>query len=335
MPKAADEAYLARAVELARKGEGHTRPNPPVGAVVVKAGRIIGEGYHRRAGSDHAEVAAIKNARRRGFDTAGASIYVTLEPCSRPGRVGACTDAIAAAGIKRVVFAVGDPNPVNRARARRVLAKAGVECIRRPFRPAEEIIRPFAKHVKTGLPFVTVKLAMSLDGKICDDAGQARWISSERSRAITSLMRRRVDAIMVGARTVRLDDPRLLPYSGRNDDLVRVVVTRSGKLPPSSRVFTDGRNETRVLRPSGKGGLRRALAELGKDGIMWVLCEGGLELARSLAEEGLVDEWVSVMAPSVIGSRPIGEKALFRLSEAPLGVMPAGDIIARYVCLRD
>ena len=125
------EDFLSRAIELAMRGLGHTRPNPPVGAVIVKGGKIVGEGWHRKAGGDHAEVAAIKDARRRGAKSlSGATIYVTLEPCSRPGRVGACTDAIAASGISKVVYAATDPNPKNRGKAARALAKAGVECVR-------------------------------------------------------------------------------------------------------------------------------------------------------------------------------------------------------------
>ena len=129
MLKASDIGFFWHAIALAEKGEGHTRPNPPVGAVIVRGGKIIGEGWHRRAGGDHAEVAAIKDAAKRGESISGATIYVTLEPCSKPGRVGACTDAIIASGIGRVVYAISDPNPTNRGRARRVLAKAGVECV--------------------------------------------------------------------------------------------------------------------------------------------------------------------------------------------------------------
>jgi diaminohydroxyphosphoribosylaminopyrimidine deaminase/5-amino-6-(5-phosphoribosylamino)uracil reductase len=299
---------MLRALELAAKGLGHTRPNPPVGAVVVKSGRIVGEGWHKKAGGDHAEVAAIKNARRSGASTKGATVYVTLEPCSRPGRVGACTDAIVAAGISKVVYAAQDPNPTNRGRARRVLAKAGVECEvlrdRAIVAKAEDIIRPFAKHVTTGLPFVTVKIAMSLDGRICDDWGDAKWISSDSARRFTSgRLRETVDAIMVGAETVRRDDPSLLSHGRRNDDLVRVVVSRSGRLPEKARIFTDGApNETLVFDDA-----KKAIGELGRRGITHVLCEGGLKLAVSLAESGLVDEWMTVLAPKVVGTRRIGE----------------------------
>lgn len=326
MRKAADEKFLLRAVELARKGEGHTRPNPPVGAVVVKNGRIVGEGWHRRCGADHAEAAALKDARRRGTDPAGCELYVTLEPCSRPGRVGACTDAIAAARIRRVVYACGDPNPVNRGRAARILRKAGIVCERHPLYEAERILRPFAKHVTTGLPFVTVKIAMSLDGRICDLNGDAKWISGAATRRLTGKLRERADAIMVGGETVRRDDPSLLSHGRRNDDLVRVVVSASGDLPKTAQVFTDGKNPTLVM--DGADGLENMLKELGRRGIMWVLCEGGLTLARALADEGLVDEWITVLSPSVIGNRPVGERGLFR----PVGGLTVcgDDVVAGY-----
>ena len=340
----ADTGFLMRALQLAERGEGHTRPNPPVGAVIVKCGKIIGEGWHKRCGGDHAEVAAIKNALKRTRRSAslpsGCALYVTLEPCSKPGRVGACTDAIIAAGIKKVVYAVPDPNPKNRGKAKRALSKYGIVCERASDRTvrvlADRLIAPFAKLVTTGLPYVTVKIAMSLDGKIGDDYGNARWISSEKSRQVTGRLREKVDAIMVGAETVRKDNPSLLSHGKRNDDLVRVVVTRSGKLPKNAQIFTDGApNETRVFRvgrvisgakvpastkvptdikistdskdPIVAKDLKDVLRQLGKSGVMHVLCEGGLKLARSLADAGLVDEWITVLAPKVIGSRQIGK----------------------------
>ncbi len=337
-----DATFLHRAIALARRGEGHTRPNPPVGAVIVREGRIIGEGWHRRCGADHAEVAALKSAERRGERVAGASLYVTLEPCSRPGRVGACTDAISAAGIGRVVYAVADPNPVNRGRARRVLAASGIACSL-PTRAATDadawrvkdgmadalddarrLIAPFAKHVTTGMPFVTVKLAMSLDGRICDLSGDAKWISSARSRRATGEMRTHVDAIMVGAETVRRDNPSLLSHSRPNDDLIRVVVSRSGRLPYDAQIFTDGApNRTLVFRDA-----KEALAELGRMGALHVLCEGGLALARYLADENLVDRWLAVTAPVVIGSRPVADA--LRLAPCDEGPLFDGDRFGVY-----
>ena len=295
---------MYRALDLASRGLGHTRPNPAVGAVIVKGGRIIGEGWHRKAGKDHAEVAAIKSATRRGEKSLkDATIYVTLEPCSKPGRVGACTDAIAAAGISRVVYAVPDPNPKNRGKAKRALAKHGIKCER--FKGDKEVlsncgglVNDFRKHVLTGLPYVTVKIAMSLDGKICDDWGDSNWISCDASRRRTNRLRESVDAIMVGAETVRKDDPSLLARIKPNKDLIRVVISKSGKLPKKAQVFTDGKNPTLVFDDA-----KKALVELGKMGVMSVLCEGGLKLARYLADHGLVDEWITVMAPVFIGSR--------------------------------
>ena len=339
-----DAEYMERAIKLAARGLGHTRPNPAVGAVIVKGGKIIGEGWHRKAGGDHAEVAAIKNALRRGgcgcTGTSrttgtngtrnrllkGATIYVTLEPCSKPGRVGACTDAIIAAGISRVVYAISDPNPKNRGKAKRALAKAGVKCERFKgdaglLKLADDIICDFRKHVTTGIPYVTVKLAMSLDGKICDDFGNAKWISSADSRSLTSSTLREIhDAIMVGAETVRKDNPSLLSHGKRNDDLIRVIVSKSGKLPKNAQVFTDGApNKTLVFDDA-----KKALVELGKMGIVSVLCEGGLTLARSLAAQGLVDQWLTVVAPVVIGSQPI-EKALRGKLNVDESFMACGD----------
>ena len=308
---------MERAVKLAARGLGHTRPNPAVGAVIVKGGKIIGEGWHKKAGGDHAEVAAIKNATRRGLKSPkGATIYVTLEPCSKPGRVGACTDAIVAAGISRVVYAIPDPNPKNRGKAKRALARAGVNCERFKgdadlLKLADDLICDFRKHVTTGIPYVTVKLAMSLDGKICDDFGNAKWISSADSRRLTgSTLREINDAIMVGAETVRKDNPSLLSHGRRNNDLVRVIISKSGRLPKNAQVFTDGApNKTLVFDDAAK-----AVRELGKMGIVSVLCEGGLKLARSLAEVGLVDQWITIVAPVVIGSRPIGKAIRGRLN---------------------
>ena len=291
--------FMRRAIALAWRSAGHTRPNPPVGAVVVKGGKIIGEGRHRRCGGDHAEVAALKACSSSPKD---ASVYVTLEPCSKPGRVGACCDALIAAGVKRVTWACADPNPTNRGKAARILRRAGIKTAHGLCADeAAALIRPFAKYVTTGLPFVTVKLAMSLDGKICDNSGSARWISSAQSRRITGKMREHVDAVMVGAETVRKDNPSLLCHTRRNDDLWRVVVSRSGKLPRDAQVFTDAaKDRTLVFRD-----LAEAVRELGRRGFMHVLCEGGLGLARSLAAAGLVDEWISVLAPIVIGNAPL------------------------------
>lgn len=307
--------YMQRAIELAQKGEGHTRPNPPVGAVLVKASRIIGEGYHKRAGSPHAEVAAIANARRKHEDPRGAALYVTLEPCSTPGLVGACTDAIVEAGIKAVVYGARDPNPKNAGRSEKVLSAAGIACnlfADTAFfdqKGGNELIKPFAKFITKSVPYVTVKIAMSLDGRICDNKGNSRWISSEDAREATGELREKADVILVGAETVRKDNPTLLAHGTANPDLVRAVVTRSGKLPKKATVFTDGKNETLVYKVPD-GNLAPMMEDLAKRGYMHVLCEGGLQLATSLAEQGFVDRWISVIAPKVIGTRPLAKAAV-------------------------
>ena len=330
-----DILFMRRALSLAARSCGHTRPNPPVGAVVVRNGAVVGEGRHVRCGADHAEVAALKSSRRRG-GAEGAAVFVTLEPCSKPGRVGACCDALIAAGVARVVWAVPDPNPKNAGRAARILRRAGIktECWARSrdagkaacAEEAGRLIAPFAKHVTTGMPYVTVKLAMSLDGRICDSSGDAKWVSSARARKMTGRLRERIDAIMVGAETVRRDNPSLLSHGRRNDDLYRVAVTASGSLPRNAQIFTDeARDRTLVFRPDGRG-LRGVLEDLGARGFMHVLCEGGLKLVRSLAKDGLVDEWITVLSPKVIGDGPIASATVVprvcALHDFPDAVVP-------------
>lgn len=328
-----DVLFMKEAVALARLSMGHTRPNPPVGAVVVKNGKIIGRGRHVKCGCDHAEAAALKDCVE---STDGAVLYCTLEPCSKEGRVGACTDAIIKAGISKVIWACNDPNPVNALCAAEIFEKNGIECGSGLLKDeAEDIIRPFKKHVTQKRPFVTVKLAMSLDGKICDSEGGAKWISSPAARAETGLYRECCDAIMVGAQTVRADDPSLLSHGKANDDLMRVIVTESKDLPRDARVFTDGAvNKTIVMVPSEMGGLRGMMEKLGAMGIMHILCEGGMKLALSLYEEGLVDEWVSVLSPVVIGEKPMSETR--RGSLVSSVQCEDKDVIARWnVCSRD
>jgi diaminohydroxyphosphoribosylaminopyrimidine deaminase/5-amino-6-(5-phosphoribosylamino)uracil reductase len=299
-----DKAFMREAIALAWRSAGHTRPNPPVGAVVVKDGKIIGRGRHIKCGAPHAEAAALSACNE---SPEGATVYCTLEPCSKVGRVGACTDALIASKVARVVWACNDPNPVNAGKALEIFKSNGIEA---EFglleEEASELIKPFSKHVLTNLPFVTVKLAMSLDGKICDNTGEAKWISCPQARKKTGRLRETCDAIMVGANTVRCDNPSLLSHGEPNDDLLRIVITESSNLPPSSQIFTDeAKDRTIVIKPSDFGSLRDVLKSLGEKGIMHILCEGGLKLARSLYDEGLVDEWISVIAPIVIGDKPI------------------------------
>lgn len=327
-----DKSFMREAIALAALSAGHTRPNPPVGAVVVKDGRIIGRGRHVKCGCAHAEAAALADCAE---SPEGSTVYCTLEPCSKAGRVGACTDALIAAKIKRVVWACNDPNPVNASKAKGIFASAGIESQSGLLEnEAAWLVEPFAKLVTTGFPFVTVKLAMSLDGKICDNAGDAKWISSPEARKTTGRLRSQCDAVMVGANTVRCDNPSLLSREAPNDDLYRIVVTESGDMPPSSQIFTDGaKDRTIVVKPSEFGSLRAALKHLGDKGFMHILCEGGMELARSLYDEGLVDEWISVVAPIVIGSKPITSAKNGVLADSSI---VGNNVIARWkTCSRD
>lgn len=321
----ADELWMRRALALARKGEGATRPNPPVGAVVVRGNRVVGEGWHRRAGGDHAEIHAIRQAGRRA---SGSTLYVTLEPCCTWGRTGPCTEAILAAGIKRVVAAVSDPNPRHRGRGLNFLRRAGVATEVGVCRDeASELLSPFSKAVTTGFPFVSLKLACSLDGRIADALGNSRWISGCAARRWVHGLRRRVDAVMVGAGTARNDDPGLLAMDGAKPRGYRVIVSSDGRLPEGLRVLTDrfadrtivavtgACSNARERRLSGGGAevwripatrsgrvsLRALVRRLGRAGFLHVLCEGGGELAESLARQKLVDRYHFVLAGRLLG----------------------------------
>jgi diaminohydroxyphosphoribosylaminopyrimidine deaminase/5-amino-6-(5-phosphoribosylamino)uracil reductase len=233
-----DIGWMREALALARRGVGRTRPNPPVGAVVVRDGRVVGRGFHRRAGMAHAEVEALRDA---GGAAAGATLYVTLEPCSSWGRTGPCTEAIVAAGIRRVVVAARDPNPKHAGRGFRILRRAGV-AVATGVLAAEgrELLAPFSRWVETGLPWVTLKLGMSVDGRLADATGRSQWITSPASRARVQDMRRTADAIIVGVGTALADDPSLTCRRYPASKPWRVIVDSRGRLPLKARVLTDG-----------------------------------------------------------------------------------------------
>lgn len=311
----ADVQFMQRALALARRGEGLTRPNPPVGAVLVKNGRILAEGFHKKAGGPHAEIACLKAAGmpRRGL--ASATLYVTLEPCSTHGKTPPCTDAILAAGIGRVAVGATDPNPAHAGRGLRILRRAGVETVRGVCRAeAEQLIAPFAKWIRTGLPYVTVKLGMTLDGRIADASGKSKWITGPRARARVQAMRRAADAVMVGAGTVRADDPSLLPRPALGRKPWRVVVGED--IPASSAVLTDAAaDRTLVL----DGTLKNIVRDLGRRGFLHVLCEGGGDLAGALLRAGLADELAVFTAPALLGGSGI---PAFGRDGWPLDKMP-------------
>ncbi len=311
---------------LARRGEGRTRPNPPVGAVVVKRGRVLGEGYHHRAGMPHAEVEALGGLGREA--ACNATLYVTLEPCSTQGRTPPCTDLIIEKGIARVVVSVSDPNPKHAGRGLRILRDAGIEVVEGVCRDAGEVLlAPFAKWVTTGLPFVTLKMGMTLDGRIADSKGTSRWITGADSRAEVRRLRQRADVILVGRNTAVMDDPSLRWSKSARLNPMRIIVDSVGKLSPQAQVLSDGQAENTIIATTaacsdkrvaqyiecgaevwrcGRGqrvSLKILMKRLGKTGIMNLLCEGGGELAEQLVRSDLVDAFEFFIAPKIIGGR--------------------------------
>lgn len=320
-----EEKYMRQALDLARRGEGRTAPNPPVGAVVVRGDSVVGRGFHPRAGEPHAEIFALREA---GGLAAGSDLYVTLEPCSHYGRTGPCTEAIKKAGVARVFVGVRDPNPQVDGRGLAQLGAAGIktrcgiledECRR--------LIAPFAKMLRTGLPYVILKAAMTLDGQIATSCGDSRWISSEASRQQVHRLRDRVDAVMVGAGTVLKDDPHLttrLSNGGR--DALRVVVDSRLEIPekarilhleskaptllavsthvPPDRIRRYEKNGVQVLRVCGRQGridLELLLRELGKMPVQCILLEGGSRLNGLMLQRRLVDRLMVFVAPRLLG----------------------------------
>ena len=329
---------MREAIAEARLGEGGTRPNPPVGAVLVKDGRLVARGHHARAGGPHAEVAALSAAPAGA--ARGATLYVTLEPCSTAGRVGPCTEAILAAGVARVVAAATDENPRHAGRGFAALRAAGGEVAEGVCADeARPLVEPFFKHVRTGMPWVELKMAQSLDGAVADHAGASKWITGPEARAEVDAMRRRADVVFVGAGTALADDPSLRRRGAAPDFAGlpgrRCVLDARGRVPETSQLFADGHaDETIVatsalcpaarrraweaagaevweiplLFPPGSQGdrppaldLRALLARFGEAGFLRALCEGGAALASALVAAGLVDELSLFVAPTVLG----------------------------------
>ena len=315
---------MRRAIELARLSEGHTRPNPPVGAVVVKNGRLIGEGRHECAGCDHAEVAALDACTE---SASGATLYVTLEPCSTHGRTPPCTERIIREGVRRVVIGCEDRFEHHRGKGSRMLEADGLEVVSGVCsEETGELAAPFFKHVATGMPFVTLKLGMTLDGCVADRNGDSRWITGAEARAEVQRLRRRADAVMVGSRTVIADDPSLLCRIDDADNLMRVIIDSEGVIPPSVKVLTDKAAERTIVftsvatpvpvieswRANGavvelmkaeSGGflsMQDVLRALGAMNLMHVLCEGGGVLAAALHAGDLVDEYMLFYAPKIM-----------------------------------
>lgn len=304
-----DELWMMRALELAQKGVGTTSPNPPVGAVIVKNGQILGEGYHERAGELHAERRAIQDALERGHrsELAGSTIYVTLEPCSSHGRTPPCTDAVLERGIARVVYGAVDPDKRHRGRADALLEAEGVQV---QGRVAEEacraFLRPWIHAVENKRPWVTAKIAATLDGRIVRQ--KERWLSSEESLSYAHQLRAESDGILVGGNTVRTDHPALTirrpmrPVPECKKQPWRIVLTRSeATLPREIALFTDSyADRTLVFRDvENLGSMLESL--FSEYGIIRLMLECGGNLLRSFLEQGLVDEWVQIITPFLSG----------------------------------
>lgn len=328
---------IKKAIRLARKGEGRTSPNPMVGAVVYNHNGIIATGYHRKAGEPHAERIALDRA---GTKARGATLAVNLEPCCHFGRTGPCTDAIVRAGIKRVVFSIEDPFPEMRGRGARFLKAHGIDIIAGVGR--EEAIRlneVYLHHVVNGRPFVVLKTAQSLDGRVATRNGDSQWISSPEALRFGHKLRARYDAILVGGETVRLDNPRLTVRRVKGRDPVRIVLTTRRDISPRSHIFdgaSDARSvvtttrsvisdgaysftETWAVRKAPDGlDLKDFLEQASRKGITSILVEGGERLGTSFLKRQLVDKLYILVAPMLIGAGidAVGDLGVRRLSQA-------------------
>lgn len=336
---------MARALELAENGRGRTSPNPVVGAVIVKDGKIIGEGFHEKYGGPHAEINAFRNAEQNGYDVSGAEMYVTLEPCAHYGKTPPCAEAIVNKNIKKVYIGASDPNALVAGKGIEILKKAGIEvehgllekeCIK--------INEIFFKYILEKKPFVVWKSAMTIDGKIASYTGDSKWISCERSRNIVQIMRNSLTGIMVGVNTVIEDNPKLTVRleGGRNP--IRIVVDSRLRTPLDSNVINEegeciiatvkGADLKRkaelenagakvIFTPEdsfGRVDLKYLMGALGEMGIDSILLEGGGELNFSALEAEIIDKAIMFIAPKIIGGKtaktPVGGRGFEKIDNS-------------------
>jgi diaminohydroxyphosphoribosylaminopyrimidine deaminase/5-amino-6-(5-phosphoribosylamino)uracil reductase len=327
---AAAEGFMRLALREAAKGLGRTSPNPAVGAVLVRGGRVVGRGHHARAGGPHAEVEAIRDA---GARARGADLYTTLEPCDHYGKTPPCSIAVLEAGVRRVLVGSADPNPLVNGKGIARLRGAGVEVVEGVLRgECDALNAHWFKFMRDRRPYVTLKVAVTLDGRIATRTGDARWVSGEAARRWVHRLRDRVDAVLVGAGTARADDPLLttrLP-GGRGHDPVRVVLDTDLRLParlallhprsaaptlvahasPRTRRFGPGVELVRCRRGKGGVDLRDLLARLAARGVTHLLVEGGARVNARFLEEGLVDRLAVFLAPRLAGADGVPLAAL-------------------------
>ena len=337
-----NEHYMKMALKLARRGDGWTSPNPMVGAVIVKDGKVIGKGYHRKFGEAHAEINAINDV---SGSVEGATFYVTLEPCSHHGKTPPCVDRIIEAKASRVVTGSVDPNPLVSGRGIGILNDHGIETeVGVLEKQCEKLNEKFFKFMRTGIPFVTLKYAQTLDGRIASSAGHSQWISSESSLRFAHRLRGLHDAVLVGIGTVAADDPdlRVRLVGGRNP--MRVIADSTLRIPPGARVLDNqdvaktliatgplrGRGRLSMLEERGietltidgddKGALdlKKLLAELGERQISSILVEGGAGMITSFVREGLFDRIIVITAPKILGRgiEAVGDLGISRMDDS-------------------
>lgn len=333
-----DADYMRLALELAERGLETVRPNPMVGAVAVREGRIVGQGYHPGPGQPHAEVFALSSV---GESARGVTLYVTLEPCCFAGRTPACTELIIQKRVSRVVCAMEDPDARVSGRGVARLGEAGIRVeVGLLAEQARRLNEVYTKHRTCGLPFVTLKLAQTLDGRIASSSGDSRWITSKASRAYAHRLRARVDAVLVGAGTVRADDPELSVRHVAGRDPVKIVLDSGLRICTRAKVFAGaplvvaaaegvlrerqkavaaaGARVWQVPAVQGRPRIRDVLARAAAENLIHVLVEGGGQVAASALREGLVDRMAVFIAPKIMGGGipAVGDLGIDRVVEA-------------------
>ena len=312
---------MRSAINLAKEGMGKTSPNPLVGAVVVKNDQIIGKGYHKRFGEPHAETNALTACKDKAEN---ATLYVNLEPCCHYGKTPPCTDMIIKTGIRKVVCATLDPNPQVNGKGIRILKRAGVEVdLGILEEEAKKLNEIYLKFITTGLPFVILKIAQTLDGKIATKTGDSKWITQDDSRRFVHSLRSWVDAVLVGANTVRKDDPELTIHDARGENPIRVILDSSWKISNHSKVIKENRNGKTIVATTnekirekfkgkaeiwsikkskdGKTDLVQLLRKAGENQISSLLVEGGSQIFTSFLKEKLVDKIYYFLSPKILG----------------------------------
>ena len=333
---------MQQALSLAEKGRGKTRPNPMVGAVVVKSGRVVGKGHHAAAGKPHAEIVAMKAA---GSACREATLYLNLEPCCHTGRTGPCTEAIMSAGIGRVVFAVKDPDPRVNGRGAAILRKAGIKVTSGVLKREAILLNDvyFGYH-RLGRPFITLKSAQTIDGRIATSSGDSKWITGKQARTFAHRLRSEADGVVVGMETVRSDNPQLTTRHVKGANPYRIVLTNSLNFPRNCHLINDNDDYLTIvagptrqveafakrrrkdklifwrLSSDRRGGVKIAdlVARADEFGMRSLLVEGGSKVATSFWKAGLVDKYIAVIAPKLIGEGvpAVGDLGTKKLDEA-------------------